>query len=152
MRRDDAFCCLGTTRKKAGSKANFYKVDFTYIHNFAKTAFQNGAKQFLMVSAMEANSKSIFYYNQVKGEAEEAIQDIGFQGIKILQPSMLMGNRSDKRLGEELGKVVFKFFGSIIPKKYQGIESQQVAKTMTKVAIENQDGILFLESDKIQEY
>ena len=48
---DDIFCCLGTTMKQAGSKAAFYKVDFTYPFAIAKAALENGAKQYLIVTA-----------------------------------------------------------------------------------------------------
>ena len=35
-RADYAFCCLGTTIKKAGSKENFCKGDFDYLLSLAK--------------------------------------------------------------------------------------------------------------------
>src|SRR4051812_20395253 len=55
---DDVFCCLGTTIKVAGSKEAFYKVDCTYPYEMARLARQNGSSQFLLVTAMGANSKS----------------------------------------------------------------------------------------------
>lgn len=51
---DDIFCCLGTTMKIAKTKANFYKVDFTYPFNIAKAGLANGAKQFIIITAMGA--------------------------------------------------------------------------------------------------
>ena len=37
VKADEAFCCLGTTIKQAGTKAAFHKVDYTYNFEFAHT-------------------------------------------------------------------------------------------------------------------
>jgi hypothetical protein len=55
---DDVYCCLGTTMAKAGSKDNFYQVDFFYPLLIAKTSQSRGAKQYLLVSALGANKES----------------------------------------------------------------------------------------------
>src|SRR5262249_46802488 len=68
---DDAFCALGTTIKKAGSKQAFRKVDLTYVHEFAK-AVRPIARQFLLVTALGASATSRVFYNRTKGQAEEA--------------------------------------------------------------------------------
>ena len=103
---DDIFCCLGTTMKKARSKENFYKVDYTYVVNLAKATNAQYAHQFLVVSAMGANAGSTFYYNHVKGEMEAAISKLPFRAIHIFRPSLLTGDRQEKRLGEQVGEVV----------------------------------------------
>ena len=53
---DDAYCCLGTTMRVAGSDEAFRKVDFDYILAFARAAQRAGAVRFLVVSAMVANT------------------------------------------------------------------------------------------------
>lgn len=68
MKADDVFCCMGTTIKKARSKERFKKVDYEYPLRVAEMALQQGAKQYLIVTAMGAAKKSPFFYNQVKGE------------------------------------------------------------------------------------
>ncbi len=52
-----AFSCLGTTIKKAGSKENFYKIDYEINFHFAKL-FQNTETHYLLISALGANPKS----------------------------------------------------------------------------------------------
>lgn len=48
---DMAFCCLGTTRGKAG-KEGFVKVDLDYVVNSAKLLKDNGdCKEFHLVSS-----------------------------------------------------------------------------------------------------
>ncbi|WP_064196939.1 MULTISPECIES: NAD-dependent epimerase/dehydratase family protein [Emticicia] len=150
IKADDIFCCLGTTMKQAGSKANFYKVDFTYPLETAKAGLTNGAQQFLIVTAMGSNSNSLFYYNRVKGDIEQAIEQLGFPTFQIFRPSMLAGEREKARLGEKIGKVVMDFFAFIIPDKYKVIEGEKVAQAMLAFAQKGFTGKLIHESDKFQ--
>jgi uncharacterized protein YbjT (DUF2867 family) len=140
LKADDVFCCLGTTIRKAGSQEAFKKVDYDYCLNLAKETHINGSKNFFLVSALGANSKSKIFYKQVKGELEEAISKVGFNSFYIFRPSLLLGNRNEFRLGEKIMQIIMKpisklMFGSM--KKYAAIESQQVAKAMYWLAITN---------------
>jgi uncharacterized protein YbjT (DUF2867 family) len=152
LKADDVFCCLGTTMKQAGSKAAFRKVDFDYPLQLAKVLKTNGAQQFLLVSALGANKKSGIFYNQVKGEIEEAITSVGFRTLHIFRPSLLLGPRKDHRSGEEAAKVFYKIFGFLIPKKYQGLESIKVARAMQAFAKKEQSGRFVHESNTLQKY
>ena len=107
---NDVFCTLGTTIKKAGSRKNFKKVDFQYILDLANLAKQAGASKFLVVSSMGANPKSAVFYNQVKGQTEEALKIIGFDQLVILRPSLLLGKRLEFRFAEKLSSIFMKAF------------------------------------------
>ncbi len=149
---DDVFCCLGTTMKQAGSKPAFYKVDFTYPVEIAKAALTNGAKQFLIVTAMGADQQSKFYYNRVKGEVEKALSDLRYPTLLIFRPSMLLGERKEARLGEKIGKIFMNAFSFITPDKYKAIEGEKVANAMMILAqkgIKNKD---IFESGTLQRY
>lgn len=149
---DDVFCCLGTTMAKAGSKDNFYQVDFFYPLLIAKTSQSRGAKQYLLVSALGASKESSIYYNRVKGEVEEAISQIPFKTIHIFRPSLLLGPRQEKRSGENAAKIFYQIFGFIIPRKYKAIQSSKVARAMMQLASEEQPGIFIHESGELQNY
>ncbi len=95
----DVFCCLGTTIARAGSQSEFYKVDFTYVTETARLAAVSGARQILLVSAVGADPSSHIFYSRVKGEVEEAIKRLPFDGIHIFRPSILSGNRAERRPG-----------------------------------------------------
>jgi uncharacterized protein YbjT (DUF2867 family) len=140
LKADDVFCCLGTTIRKAGSQAAFKKVDYDYCLNLANETYKNESKNFFLVSALGANSSSKIFYNQVKGELEEAISKVGFNSFYIFRPSLLLGNRNEFRLGEKIMQIIMKpisrlMFGSM--KNFAAIESQQVAKAMYWLAITN---------------
>ena len=129
----DVFCCLGTTMKKAGSKERFLKVDFEYPKMAAAMAKAVGARQYLLVSALGANEGSSVFYNQVKGKIESAVREIGFSSTLIFQPSLLLGDRNEQRLGEKFGIVVYKLtrFLWVGPlRKFRGIEASKVAQAM----------------------
>lgn len=150
---DDVFCCLGTTMKKAGSKDAFRKVDFEYPMEIARCAKKNGATSYHLISALGADSKSGVFYNQVKGEAEQAIKKVGFTCYHIYRPSLLFGNREEFRLGEKIGIHIFKFFNFLMIgplKKYKGIQSFKVAHSMFTEAKKCEPGYFIHESVDMQ--
>lgn len=149
---DDIFCCLGTTMKKAGSKEAFYRVDYTYPIEIAQLGHQNGAKRFAIVTAMGADSGSMFYYNRVKGDVEATLKKIGFDALLIFRPSLLVGNRGETRLGEQIGEGLSKILRPLIPIKYRSIEARKVAKAMVTITASNVKGTLVYESDVMQEF
>lgn len=140
LKCDDVFCCLGTTIKKAGSQAEFYKVDFKYCLNLAIETHKNGASNFYLVSSLGANPKSKVFYSNVKGKLENAINNIGFNSYYIFRPSILLGNRNEFRLGEKIMQMIMKPISKLMVgnmKKYAATESKQLAKAMYYLAISN---------------
>jgi len=151
---DDVFCALGTTIKTAGSQDAFYKVDYTYVVNLGKWSAQNRVKRFIIVSAMGADIKSGIFYNRVKGEMEAAVRQLNIQQIQIFRPSLLMGNRHEKRAGEKIaqgfmGALGFLFVGPLL--KYKGIHAEVVAKAMIKAAKQDAPGFTIYNSGEMQE-
>lgn len=102
IKADDAFCCLGTTIRQAGTKAEFHKVDYGYALEFAHRVLRNGAKHFLLVSAIGAQARSPVFYNRVKGLLEKEVSALDFQRISVFRPSLLVGDRIEDRPGEAI--------------------------------------------------
>lgn len=149
---DDVFCCLGTTIKAAGSKEAFRKVDEEYPLAVAHWAYQRGARQYLLVTALGADPKSVVFYNRIKGEVEQKIQNIGFSIVHIFRPSLLLGPRKESRPGEDAAKQFDRWFGFLIPKAYRGIESIKVARAMRQLAMKNSPGCYVHESKELQAF
>ncbi|MDO9256462.1 MAG: oxidoreductase [Bacteroidales bacterium] len=150
---DDVFCALGTTIKTSGSQDAFYKVDYTYVVNLGKWCVANNVKRLLIVSAMGASAKSGIFYNRVKGEMETAVSQLNIPQIQVFRPSLLMGNRTEKRGGEKIAQVVmgtlgFLFAGPLL--KYKGIHADVVAKAMITAAREDRKGFTVFESGEMQ--
>jgi len=150
IRADDVICALGSTRSKAGSKENFYRIDFEYPYELAKIAIKNGAGHFLLVSALGADPRSPFFYNRVKGKLENAVIDLGYGRISIFHPSLLLGKRKEYRPGEVLMKAIFGFFSFVIPVKYRPIKARTVAAAILQAARRDLAGIHIFESGAIR--
>lgn len=140
---DDVFCCLGTTIKKAGSKESFYKVDHTYVVQLAQLAAQQGASQFLVISAMGADAGSMIFYNKVKGEMERDVRQQPYSSVHIFRPSLLLGDREEQRTGEEFASKVMKPLSNLMIgplEKYKPIEAETVARAMLAAAAQDKPG------------
>jgi uncharacterized protein YbjT (DUF2867 family) len=151
---DDLYCTIGTTIKKAGSQDAFKRVDFEYPRQFATIALRNNVQQFLIVSSIGAEAKSGNFYLKTKGEIQNFLEDCHFKSVSVLQPSLLLGNRTEFRLGEKIGAFFMKTFAFIFIgnfKKYKPIQSETVAKAMLTLGQKNNLGFKIYESDVIQE-
>lgn len=134
----ELYCCLGTTKKKAGSREQFEKVDFEYPLTIASLAKKRGIPHMLVITAMGANEKSPFYYNRVKGKLEHDLMELGLQRLSIIRPSLLVGEREEFRLGEKAGEKVLKLAKPLLVgplKRSRAIEASQVAKAMIVIAL-----------------
>ena len=131
---DDAFIALGTTIKIAGSKAAFKAIDGDAVVAIAASAKAAGATRLAVVSAMGASPQSGVFYNQVKGEMEAAISQLGFETVVIARPSLLAGDRNalkqPERVAEKLSLVAFKWLKPLIPANYRAIQASSVAQAM----------------------
>lgn len=147
---DAMFCCLGTTIKVAGSQPAFRHVDFDYVVESAKKARQAGAKQLYVVSAMGADQHSRIFYNRVKGEMEAAVASLGYDSVTIFRPSLLTGERLEKRPGESLAISLFKASNWLLPRKYRSVSARAVARAMVLALGQTARGVRVVESDAMQ--
>ena len=82
---------------------------------------------------------------------EKGIAGAGFERTVIVRPSILFGNRTEKRGGERAGIVFMKLFGPLLAgsmKKYRGIEASSVARGMI-LLMWHGNGAETVESDKL---
>jgi uncharacterized protein YbjT (DUF2867 family) len=152
---DDVFCALGTTMRKAGSKDKFRLVDFQYPVSMAGYFLKKGAQRFLLVSSMGADENSGIFYNQVKGEVENAISKLGYPRLDIFRPSLLLGPRGESRVAEDIGKAAMKLFGFLFIgplKDYRAVESSKVAVAMLYFAQEEGVGSRLHLSGELQSF
>jgi uncharacterized protein YbjT (DUF2867 family) len=151
VKADHAFCCLGTTIRKAGSKERQYRIDHDYVVDFAKAVKAAGVSRFSVVSSSGANYKTGNFYLRTKGEMEEDLKKIPFEGLYILRPSLLLGKRDEFRFGEIIAKGMMKVINPLMAgrlRRYRGINASTVAAGMIK-AVKGSGGIFIIESDKI---
>ena len=151
----EAYCCLGTTLKQAGSQAAFRAVDFDAVLAFARAARAAGVTRFAVVSALGASARSATFYNRVKGEMEAAVAALGFEQLVIARPSLLAGNRATLgqplRTGEQLALWLTAPISGLIPKGMRPINARTVARGMMVALRQAQGGVRIVESGELQE-
>ncbi|MDQ6608207.1 MAG: NAD(P)H-binding protein [Bacteroidota bacterium] len=142
---DVVFCAVGTTNKKVkGDKAAYRKTDYDIPVQAARFCVETGCNQFLLVSAVGANSRSTNFYLMLKGEVEDAVKSFQIKSLSFFRPSVLLGKRAATRPGEKIAQSLAKFFSFLLVgrwDKYQPIDVKLIAKAMVQAAKENKPGI-----------
>lgn len=149
---DDVFCCLGTTIRKTGSQDAFRRVDHEYVVRSAELAREQGAKRFLLVTAMGADPGSRVFYNRVKGEAERDVTALPFEGVALLRPSLILGDRAERRTAEALAQKAAPILSPLLVgplRRYRAIPAPTVARAMVRLAKERFAGVRVVENDEI---
>ena len=142
---DQITCALGTTIKQAGSQERFREVDFGLPLEIARMGSEQGAQHFLLVSALGADAGSRVFYNRVKGELEDAVSALPYRSVTIVRPSLLLGERTEFRLGEEVGKRL----AFLVPARYKPVAAASVAAALVRAAKEDLPGRRIIESAQI---
>lgn len=150
---DELYLALGTTIRAAGSQAAFRAVDIDANLAVARAARTAGARHAGLVSAMGADARSRIFYSRVKGELEQAVAALGFDGLVVARPSLLLGDRA--RLGqqarplEELGVMAGRLLGRWVPRDHRPIEAEHVAAALL-ARVPTAQGTVVLESGALQ--
>jgi uncharacterized protein YbjT (DUF2867 family) len=135
---EEVFIALGTTKKKSPKEADYYQVDHDYPVLAARIAKERGAKSVFLVSAIDANPNSKFFYVRTKGETERDVIALNFEHTHIFRPSVIVGTRKEKR--SLLEAALMRFWPALNPLLswkggiYKGITGADIAKAMIKSA------------------
>ncbi|HEX4025598.1 MAG TPA: oxidoreductase [Steroidobacteraceae bacterium] len=140
----DAFCCLGTTLRAAGSEAAFRAVDHDLVVAFAREALAAGAQRLVLVSAMGADPASKYLYLRVKGETERSLEALRPRSLDILQPALLLGVRREWRALELAAQPLMWAIGPLLRgswARFRAIEAAAVAAAMRGAARSARRGV-----------
>lgn len=130
----DVFCCLGTTIRTAGSRDAFRAVDHGMVVALARWARRHDARRFLLVSALGADPRSRVFYNRTKGEAERDARAEGPSSVVVLRPSLLDGDRGERRFGEQISLRLARPLAGLIPAAWRPVHARDVAAAMRNAA------------------
>jgi uncharacterized protein YbjT (DUF2867 family) len=149
---DVLFIAFGTTIKKAGSQAKQVEIDVDIPSRVMELAKKNGVEKCVLVSSLGVSSKSPFFYSRMKAQLDENARKIGFEKLILIKPSMLTGNRTEKRFGEKLSITIGNTIGMTgLINSYRPVEAINVAKCMIQCVIELPNGIHEISSNEIVE-
>ncbi len=150
---DEVFCCIGTTSAKTRDRTVYKAIDFGIPYAAARLARENRINTFLVISSMGANTRSKVFYSRTKGEMEQAVMGEKIAHTYILRPSLILGERGERRIGESFGAVVMNLAGFFLVgsmKKYRAIDADCIAAAMIQLALfRPPSGIVI--SDELQE-
>lgn len=144
VKASQAVSCLGTTIKQAGSQAAFAAIDRDLTLSFARGVRAMGVQHFHLVSSLGAEPESRNFYLRIKGEVEASLASLGFESLHIYRPSLLLGSRSEKRLGEEVAARAFRWVGPLLRGpllNYRPIEAETVAAFILSQLREARPGV-----------
>ncbi|MDP8078908.1 NAD-dependent epimerase/dehydratase family protein [Phocoenobacter skyensis] len=130
---DEVFCCIGTTKAKTPDKTLYRAIDYGIPVTSAKLAEKNNIPTFSVISAIGANANSRVFYSRTKGEMERDILQYNIPNILVYRPSLIYGNRKEKRIGEAIGIwlvniLQYTMIGKL--KKYRAISNEDLAKAL----------------------
>lgn len=150
---DEAYLALGTTIRQAGSQPAFRAIDFDANLAVARAARAAGARRLGLVSAMGADAGARIFYNRVKGELEQAVLQLGYEGVVIARPSLLAGDRAAlgqaPRAGEQLALVAGRWLWPLWPADLRPIPAAAVARALLD-AVPTARGVQVLRSGAMQ--
>ena len=147
------YCALGTTIKTAGSEEAFRRVDQDYPRMLAERASGAGGARFVLVSSVGADARSSQFYLRVKGELEDQIRKMAFQAVHIFRPSLILGDRVERRMGERIGVPIAGVVGPLLMgslRKYRAIPGTDVARAMVEAGNKDVSGCFIYHYDEIK--
>ena len=150
---DEVYCCIGTTKAKTPDKEEYYKIDFGIPVTAAKLAKANAIDTYIVVSAVGANKSSSIFYSRTKGEMQEAVQQQNIANTYILQPSLIVAQRSESRVMEQLFIGLWKLVNPLLwggAAKYKSVTAANIAKAMVWLANNNYHDVI-VTSNKIND-
>lgn len=138
FKADEVFCCIGTTKAKTSDKEVYKKIDYGIPVSAASLCKENNIPTFVVISALGAKKKSKLFYNRIKGKMETAVLDFNIKNTYLLQPSLITGDREEKRVGESIMKFVMALLKPLLHvgelKRYRPIHPQTIANCMVWIA------------------
>jgi|688.fasta_scaffold02560_19 uncharacterized protein YbjT (DUF2867 family) len=152
---DHIYYCLGTTKSKTPKADDYHKVEYDYCLNIAKIAHHNKVEKFLYVSSSGASVSSWFTYLKLRGSLEVELIKIGFDSLHIFRPYVLLGKRSDFRLGESVVQFLLRLFNFMMIgflKNIKGMPVGQLAKAMIHNAMLNTKGVFVYSNKSIHDF
>lgn len=146
---DDVYLCLGTTIRAAGSREAFRRVDFDATIALARLARRHGASRCAAISALGADASSPGFYLRVKGETERALATLGYPSLTVLRPSLIDGERTERRPGERLALALARPVSAWLPARWRPVPADAIARCMLAAVRRGEPGLRIIESDRI---
>jgi len=156
---DAVICALGTTIAQSGRRG-LAETDRDLVLQVARAARLAGARQFVLVSSVGANSRSHSFYLRMKGEAEKELRKLGFARVDVLRPGLLRGVRwhdhraAGSRLGERIAQIFAPLTDALLWRswrRFRSISAGTVAAAALQAVRQGGEGRFVLYHDELRD-
>lgn len=132
---DSIFSCLGTTKKQTPDLNQYRKIEIGIPYKVIQYCLNHkkGLQNVHFISAIGADANAKNFYLNIKGEAELCLQLLDIPHLFIYRPSLLLGNRKESRLGEDVGQFIAPAINKLLMgsmTKYKALHAKDLAKSM----------------------
>lgn len=138
------FSGLATTRAQAGGFESQRKIDYDLNLAMARAAKEAGVKVYVLISVGGATTSSPFAYPRMKGELEDAVENLGFEHTVFSRPGLIVGTRQETRPAEYAFQLVARFLGGISGgylKDFWAQDADVIAKAAVNAGLKCLNGI-----------
>ncbi|KAG8445637.1 hypothetical protein GDO86_010424 [Hymenochirus boettgeri] len=147
---DVGFCCLGTTKAKAG-EAGFIRVDHDYVLKSAQLAKAGGCRHFNLESSKGADKSSSYLYLRVKGQVEAEVQELDFERYSVFRPAVLLCDRQESRPTEWIARKMLVPISYLFPSALSVPVTTLVRAMVNNMVMQNDKRVELLDNKAIHE-
>lgn len=148
-RVDAVVCALGTTMAKAGSRAAFRHVDHDIPLQAARLARAQGARAFVLNSALGADPDSRVFYSRTRGELERDLRELSYPSLTLVRPGLIGGQRNEPRPAEQLGVRLSQWLAPVLPARYRVVPAERIAHHLLLAALAPAPGVRVLMPEEL---
>lgn len=151
LKCDAVICALGSTVAKTPDYAAYRKIDVELPVLVGRMAREQGAQQFILVTAAGAKPGAFNTYLAMKGDAEEAVKALVFPCTVLVRPSLILGPRKEFRLKEYLSQKVLGPLRFLFPKRIRPVTATAIAQAIVAALQKPQPGATVISNQAIAE-
>jgi uncharacterized protein YbjT (DUF2867 family) len=138
-----AICALGVGQPSQMSREEFLRIDRDAVLAFGGACRAAGVRHFSLLASVGANAQSRSFYLRSKGQTEEGLRALGFEGLSLFEPSMILTPTNRYGLSQA---VVLRLWPLIDPllwgpwRKFRGVRVADLGRAMALDALRAPSG------------
>ena len=127
---DAAFCTMGVGQPTKVPKDELWRVDVEYAAAFARGCRAAGVRSISLLSSVGAKLGAKAHYFHVKGSAEKAVTDPGFDRVSLFRPSVIATPEARYGTGDRILQWTMPKMSWMLPKRLHEVRVDELARAM----------------------
>jgi uncharacterized protein YbjT (DUF2867 family) len=125
-----AFCTLCIGQPTAFTTEEVYKTDVTMATEFAKACKDADVKHFSVLTSVETDANSYFWYLRIKAELEENIKQLGFDKATTFRPALLVTQENRYGWKDTITQNLYPQITWMLPQRFKEIKVEDLGRAM----------------------